>query len=456
MVNAGARLDRLPISRFHYGLLGLIGAGMFLDGFEIYLQGGVLAALVASGWSTPAMNANFISSTFAGMVIGAWFAGVFGDRFGRRAAYQVNLLLFGLASLAGAAAPSIGWLILARFVMGVGLGAEIVVGYVTIGEFVPPLSRGRWGTGLAICTNSALFISALVSRAVIPTYGWRWMFVLVGVGSLGVWVARRKMPESPRWLESKGRLAEAEALMSAIERQVAPGGGLPPAHPVPPAPRPRDSVMALFGRGMLMRTVLGSVVLIALNTTIYGFVAFLPTFMVKQGLSIVTSLNYTTLMMFGGPVGALIGFWLADRWGRKLCIVVFSLAAIAMGAAYPQATDPTLVTLFGFLLITAVYVLVAIAWALYVPELFPTEIRMRGSGFCNTAGRMMTILTPQLIVPLFNQTGVDGVIALVAALLLLQAVMVGLFGVEARRAPLEALNPYSEPETLAAPVRADA
>ncbi len=78
-VNAGARLDRLPASRFHYRILGLIGGGMFLDGFEIYLQGGVLAAVIGLGWSTPAMNANFISATFAGMVIGAWLAGIAGD-----------------------------------------------------------------------------------------------------------------------------------------------------------------------------------------------------------------------------------------------------------------------------------------------------------------------------------------------------------------------------------------
>ena len=97
-VNAGARLDRLPIAAFHYRVLGLIAAGMFLDAFEIYLQGSVLASLVTEKWSTPALNANFISVTFGGMVVGAWIAGVLGDRFGRRYSYQVNLLVFGLAS----------------------------------------------------------------------------------------------------------------------------------------------------------------------------------------------------------------------------------------------------------------------------------------------------------------------------------------------------------------------
>jgi MFS transporter, putative metabolite:H+ symporter len=193
-----------------------------------------------------------------------------------------------------------------------------------------------------------------------------------------------------------------------------------------------------------VRTLIGSVELIALNTAIYGFIAFLPTFMVRQGLSVVTSLNYTTLMMFGGPVGALLGLFLADRLGRKGCIVWFSLLAIGFGALYPNVTDPVLLTVAGFLLITAIYVLVAIAWALYVPEMFPTEIRMRGAGFCNTAGRMMTIVTPQLIVPLFAATGVNGVIGLVGGLLFLQAVLVGVFGIETREKSLEALTPWRD------------
>jgi MFS transporter, putative metabolite:H+ symporter len=177
-VNSGGRLDRLPISPFHYRVLGLVSAGMFLDAFEIYLAGGVLAALVKSGWSDLAYNGWFISITFAGMMVGAWCAGIFGDHFGRRFSYQLNLLIFGIASLAGAAAPSIEWLIAARFVMGVGLGAEIVVGYVTLSEFVPPLQRGRWGSALSAITNSALFVSAFAGLLIIPQFGWRWMFVI--------------------------------------------------------------------------------------------------------------------------------------------------------------------------------------------------------------------------------------------------------------------------------------
>ena len=378
------------------------------------------------------------------MVIGAWLAGIAGDRYGRRFSYQFNLLVFGLASFAGAAAPSMDWLIVARFVMGIGLGAEIVVGYVTISEFTPPSSRGRWGAGLAVITNSALFISAVVGRAVIPNYGWRWMFVMVGVGALIVWYLRKGMPESPRWLEAHGRSEEAERVMGGIEAEVEQSTGqkLPAAANVldPSSVQSTGRLSDLFSRDMLARTITGSVILITLNTAIYGFIAFLPSFMVKQGLNITTSLNYTTVMSFGGPVGAVLGMLLADRFGRKPCTVLFSFLAIICGAIYPQLSDPTYVTLTGFILVSAIFVLVAIAWGMYVPELFPTTIRMRGTGFCNTLGRMMTILTPQIVTALFASFGIVAVLAFVVSLLVLQAIVVMTLGIETKQMPLEALS----------------
>jgi len=230
-------------------------------------------------------------------------------------------------------------------------------------------------------------------------------------------------------------------VLSKIEHQVAPDGNLPQPKVAVARVQTESSLKALFRPDMIMRTFLGSLILIALNTAVYGFIAFLPTFMVRQGLSIVTTLNYATVMMFGGPVGALIGMWLSDKIGRKPIITWFSLLAILFGSLYPNMTDPIFVTLFGFLLVTAVYVLVATAWALYVAELFPTTIRMRGAGFCNTMGRMMTIITPQLIVPIYVAAGVTGVIGLVSALMLLMVVMVGFFGIETREKSLEALVP---------------
>src|SRR6516164_6937857 len=193
-VNAGARLDRLPISSFHYRIFWLVGAGMFFDGYDLYVGTAVLPALLQSKFSTLPLNAQFVSFTFFGMTIGALVTGFLGDRYGRRFTYQFNLMIFGLASLAAAFAPDMTTLIWLRFVMGLGLGAEIVVGYATLTEFVPPKSRGRWLALMAVLVVSGLPITALLGYLIIPTYGWRPMFAIAGAGALIVWYLRKALP----------------------------------------------------------------------------------------------------------------------------------------------------------------------------------------------------------------------------------------------------------------------
>src|SRR6201988_138002 len=122
-VNAGARLDRLPISSFHYRVFWLVGAGMFFDGYDLYVAGGVLASAIQTKFSTLPQNLQFISLTFVGMTIGSLVTGFVGDIFGRRFTYQINLLIFGLASLAAAFAQDMNPLIISRFVHVRGLGA---------------------------------------------------------------------------------------------------------------------------------------------------------------------------------------------------------------------------------------------------------------------------------------------------------------------------------------------
>src|SRR3981189_1070604 len=177
-VNAGSRLDRLPIGPFHRRIMLLIGIGMFFDGFDIYLAGTGLGVTLKSGFSTLPQNALFISATFVGMMLGSFATGFLGDRYGRRFSYQFNLLVFGLASLAAAFAPNMTVLIACRFVIGFGLRA--------------------------VCVVTALPVSLLVASLVVPEFGWRAMFVIGGVGALIVWYLRKSLPESPRWLEAGG------------------------------------------------------------------------------------------------------------------------------------------------------------------------------------------------------------------------------------------------------------
>jgi putative MFS transporter len=437
-VNSGARLDRLPISSFHRRVFWLIGAGMFFDGYDLYVGTNVLGATVQSGFSTLGQNAQFVSFTFLGMTIGSLVAGFLGDHFGRRFTYQFNLMVFGLASIAAAFAPNMETLIWIRFVMGLGLGAEIVVGYSTLTEFVPPHLRGRWLATMAMIVVSGLPVTALIGTFVIPQLGWRPMFVVAGIGALVVWYLRKALPESPRWLESRGRDAEAETLMQAIEREAATAGPLPP--PAPATPAPSFGLRSLVGPTLLPRMVVGSVALISINTLIFGFVQWLPTFFVQQGLSITRSFAYTLVIVMGSPIGCAIGAFAADYLGRRPSIIGASVLTILFGAIYPFVAAPWLLLTVGFLLIVSIYIQVAILFGVYTPELFPTEVRLRANGICNTIGRAATIVSPFIVVALFRAYGVGGVLSLMIGLLIIQIIAVAVWGIEPAKRRLEALD----------------
>jgi putative MFS transporter len=442
IVNSGARLDRLPITSFHWKILGLIGAGAFLDAFDIYLANGALAAMVKSGFTDLRIGSFFISATFLGMMIGAGLSGYLGDRFGRRYSSQANLAIFGLASIAACFAPNIYWLIVLRFVMGVGLGAELVVAAGTLSEFVPPATRGRWISLLALIINSGLLGATAIGYWVIPHLGWRYMFAIAGVGALIVWVLRHRMPESPRWLETVGRLEEAEATVSAIEREVeARAGKLPPVAHVFNHEAPHTPISALFERGMIGRTLVAALTCMAINMSLYGFVAWLPTFFVKEGLTIVQSLGFVLLMSFGAPAGAIVGYFIADRMGRRNGLVAFSVLTVALGYLYVHMRDPAAISVVGFALVTAIYTVCTLGLFGYIPELFPTTHRLRGTGIAGTCGRAASMSTPYVAIVLYTHFGVTGVVSMVSAVLLLMSVAILALRIETSQQTLEAISP---------------
>ncbi|WP_186094109.1 MFS transporter [Burkholderia gladioli] len=441
-INAAGRLDRLPISRFHWKILGLIAGGAFLDAFDIYLANGAVASMVKEGFTDLRHGAIFVSSTFIGMMIGAFAAGYLGDRLGRRYSYQLNLAVFGLASLAACFAPNIEWLIVLRLVMGIGLGAELVVAAGTLAEFVPPATRGKWVSLLAVITNSGLFAALAAGYWIIPHLGWRYMFALAGIGALVVWFLRKRMPESPRWLESVGRLDEAEATLASIEQQVrAQHGELPPVERAVSLNVGKVPISRLFAPDMRARLLVAALTAIGVNVGLYGFVAWLPTFFVAEGLSVVKSLGFVFFMSIGSPVGGLIGYVVADRWGRARSIVVASLISIALGWIYVTLRDATAIVVVGFGLVSALYTITTLGLFGYIPELFPTEVRLRGTGVAGTAGRASSIVTPYLALLLYQRFGVSGVISMVSLVLVVLCVAIVVLRVETSRQALEDIAP---------------
>jgi putative MFS transporter len=445
-VLAGARLDRLPISKYHYKVLYLIGSGMFLDLFDMYLAGGVLGQLIKTNWSTLQLNATFISVTFIGLFIGALITGFLGDAFGRRLIFKMDILVFGLASFAAALAPNIYWLIIFRGIMGLGLGAEIVIGYATFSEFIPAKVRGRWVSLLSMVANCSLPICSILAYFIIPAFGWRYMFIAVGVLAIVVWWLRLKyLPESPRWLEARGKLAAAEKILSKIETEIEREKGytlktVENKNDDEIISQKRQSIRDLFHEKYLKQTVISMLYLIGINFFAYTYVNWLPTIFIKQNLMLTTSLGYTLVMMLGAPFGSLIGSLINDRFGRKpISISVFILMGIC-GNLYAAAKTPLFLMFFGFCFMFLLYIVSAIGFGIYIPEMFPTELRIRGTAVANSAGRLAMIVNPYIVVWLLNRYGVQSIFQGLAGYAFFIAVMVGVFGIETKMKSLEEIN----------------
>jgi putative MFS transporter len=444
-VHAGARLDRLPIGPFHRRMLWLVSLGVFFDSFDNTLSSSVLAAMLNSGWSTLELNSLFMSVTFAGLTVGAALAGWLSDRFGRRFAYQFNLAIFGGMAVLATFAPSMQWLIALRAVMGVGMGAEYVMGYGLITEFVPPKQRGRYIGWFAVFAGVGVFATAMTGLVVIPTLGWRAMFLIGGIGTLWVWWERRKLPESPRWLETVGRSAEAETILQRIEQEAAQAGPLPPITVIPtPAPR-KVSVAVLFTRPVIRRTLLAIVVNVTCLFGSYTMTGWMPTFLVKQGMTVTKSLAYNTTMMAGFAAGSLLVVLVADRLGRRRGIVLFGVLCAILGSIYPTLTSPGLIMFCGFLLTGGASVFLTLGLG-GTPELFPTEYRFRGGGVAQTMGRAGLIASPFIILTLFDNYGINGVIGAIAGMYLTVALLFALAGIETNQQSLEALEPEATPD----------
>lgn len=437
-VNAGARLDRLPVSAFHWRVLALISAGGLLDTFDVYLAFGVVAAMRAQGFATLNQAAAFVSLTFFGMLIGSAFAGYVGDRMGRRFSYQFNLALFGIASLVAAASPSMTMLIVCRFVMGIGLGAELIVAAGTLGEFIPPSVRGRWASIMGLVSSSGLLVATGVGYLVIPTLGWRYMFVIGGLGAVVVLMLRKQMPESPRWLEAIGRTAEAEATVSQIEAKVAAQMGPLPGVEISDAPPPRKAPLReLFSAAIRGRLVVATLIAITVNVAVYGLVGWLPVFMVNHGTAVTRSLALSTVMSAGSVAGAMLGVLLSDHIPRRAALIGGGFAVLLFMIIFPIAQSELALSACGFFLVLSIYFVTNQGMYSYIPELFPTAFRLRGVGFAGMSARATGMLTPYAIVALLGRFGLPGVLAMVAVVLIAMMVSVYLLKVETRGARLE-------------------
>lgn len=439
----GARLDRLPLASFHVKIFGIIGMSLLATGFLSYSGNVVLAKLVSNGWSNNYLNATFTSAMMLGYFIGSLAGGFVGDCLGRRKAFRINLLIVALSASAAAFAPDMLWLIFFRCLMGIGMGALIMVGYASFTEFIPARIRGKWSARLSFVGNWAPLLSAAIGVVVITYLSWRLMFLLGGAAMLILWVlSANYFIESPRWLAGKGKQDQAEASLLAIEREIEQEKKrvleLPRVTANLSALKTEpDSFWTLFKGRMLRRTLVAITVLIAMNISLYTITVWIPTIFVNSGIDVTQSIFMTAVIMIGAPAGIFVAALIIDKFPRKWFGSSLLLIIAVLGYCYSiQQTDYGIIC-YGLLMIFFLYMYVCFSSAVYIPELWPTHMRLRGSGFVNSIGRIIAVFTPYGVAALLTHYGSVTVFVVLGGLLVLCSMIILVFGVETRMVSLE-------------------
>lgn len=438
-LNLASRLDRLPVSRWHHLTFFAIAGAFFVDSVDLAALTFVLAPISRDFGLTGIQTGLVGTSTLLGMFVGASFGGVLADRIGRRRVFQYSMLLWGISSLIFAFAWDYPSILLLRFLIGMGMGAEFPVAQSLMSEFAPKRVRGRYiafmegGWPLGFVTAGAL------AWILVPTLGWRSVYVVIFVLSLFVFVVRRIVPESPRWYATQGRIDDAERTMAGIESSVsASRGPLPePDEPVHVEDVAREhSLRVLFGSDYRQRTMLAWMMWFGVLLGYYGIATWLSKLLTATGMSIAASIGYVTLISLWGIPAFLVVAFAQERVGRKAMLSTAIIGTAISAFIYGQMTTVTGVIIAGSFMQFFAFMMWAALYT-YTAELFPTRARGAGCGTASALGRLGAALGPFLVPLILANGGTQLVFLLAACVYLLVAGLVLVMGPETKQLALE-------------------
>lgn len=401
------RLDALPFTRRHARVLGGSGLGWALDAMDVGLISFVIAALSAQWQLAPAEASWIASAGFAGMAIGASVGGLLADRFGRRHVFALTLLVYGVATGASALVGGLAALLVLRFVVGLGLGAELPVVSTYVSEFAPARMRGRVIVFLEAFWAVGWTAAALIGYLVVPASadGWRWAFALGAIPAAYALLVRWGLPESPRWLASRGRDAEASAIVRDFEAAAGRVSFTPAATEVGEGHRaPRARAGALWAAPLRRRTTALWLLWFCVNFSYYGAFIWIPTILVSQGYDLVRSFGFTLIITLAQLPGYAVAAWLIEAWGRRPTLATFLAGSAVSAVFFGTASGEVAVIAAGM----ALSFFNLGAWgALYAatPETYPTTLRATGSGWAAGVGRIASIVAPLSVPPLLGLGG---------------------------------------------------
>lgn len=450
-----ARLDRLPATRSTWMLVLLLSLGAFFEFYELFSTAYVLPGIIDSGVLSAttegfiALNgaASYIAATFLGLLIGVLAFGSVADRLGRRSVFTVALLWYSLCAVCMAFQQDALGLNFWRLMTGIGLGVELVTIDAYLSELVPARLRGRAFALNMVIAYLAVPTVALTAWLLVPSSafgldGWRLVVLLGGAGALVVWLLRLGLPESPRWLASHGRLAQAEAVVEALEAKARrqTGAALPEPAPAMPAERHERASFAEIWRPPYRRRTLMLMIFHAAQAIgLYGFSHWMPTFLVQRGVGLASSLEYGLLISCVAPLGPLLALLFADRVERKWLIVVSALVMAVAGVVFMQLHSRAAILVTGAVL-TLGGTLISLGFHAYQAELYPTRSRARAIGFVYAISRISGALSGFLIAACLKHAGVPGALGLIIGCMLLVALSIGLLGPRTAGRSLEEIS----------------
>jgi MFS transporter, putative metabolite:H+ symporter len=452
-----ARLDRLTTTRYIWKLLLLLSLGGCFEFYDLFLMTYIGPGLIRSGlFSTTSVSffgltglASFVAATFAGLFIGTLAFGFAADKFGRRTIFTYSLLWYTAGSIVMAFQTSAPAILAWRLITGIGIGVELVTIDTYIAELMPKEIRGRAFAINQVVQFTAIPVVALISWWLVPRRpfgvdGWRWVVLIGSVAAIFVWFIRRSIPESPRWLIARGRISEAERIVTNMEQRVAAelGAELPLAALEASANKSsstRLKFVQVFRPPYLRRTLMLMVFHLAQTVGYYGFASWVPTLLIAAGIRTTASLQYSFIIAIFAPVGPLLVQGIADKFERKWQIVWSAICIAGFGLLFARQTRPAWLILLGVML-TCSNNWMSVAFHAYQAELFPTPVRAQAVGFVYSWSRFSAIFTSLMIGFFLERYGVGGVFAFIAASMLAIVLAIGLFGPRTRGLALESIS----------------
>jgi putative MFS transporter len=434
------KLDNSKLTAFHRRLIGVSGFGWMFDSMDVGIISFVVASLVKEWGLTSDQQGLIISMGMLGMFLGASVSGVLADRFGRKTIFQATLLFYSIATGLSALAWGLASLLVLRFLVGLGLGGELPVASTLVSEMAPAKERGRLLVILESFWAYGWIAAALIAYFVIPVWGWRIAFALGAVPALYVFVLRRGIPESPRFLLSKGRKAEAaavaakitgddsleaEALMGETEAKSSPTFSI------------KATIAGLWSRPYLRRTAMLWMLWFGIVYSYYGIFTWLPSILARDH-SLVKSFEYVLIITLAQIPGYFSAAYLVEKLGRRWTLGLYLLMSAVSAYFFGQGGSDTTILIWGSLL--SFFNLGA--WGVvytYTPEQYPTRMRGTGAGLAAGCGRIGGIVGPYIVGWLLGPAnmGVTFVFGMFAVVLLLIALNVVVLGEETKGRTLE-------------------